>query len=639
MLVVVRVWILLSALLVSAGWILSALHELNRTGYEIIFALAGMTAIYWQRKTKWSARKSLAQACHKFRRRFTRLAPLLFLALALMSLVGGSLYLHVNGDSNAYRIPRVWHWLGNEQWHWIRTVDSRMNVVGCGFEWLCTPLMLFMCTDRLIFLINWISYLMLPGLIFSVFTRLQVRPRVAWWWMWFLSAGCCFATQAGSDANDSFAAVYILAAVDLALRAHEKNSVADLWLSMLAVALGTGVKQTNIPLTLLWLVTAWPILRLSLVRPLTTIFVVTASALVSAMPGTILNIEHTGNWLGLAADTTKSVWRTDAPFWTFVGNIFCIPLQNLLPPFFPWAGAWNGMMSRFLQTPFGAHFSSLEQFGHLSAGISESSAGIGLGICVLLFVSILKSHRLKKIAPSRKTIKRDQWLFRLRATPWALLLLFMAKVGTFENARHLAPYYVFLFPVILVKSGHSLVVRQRRWQQLGLLSMLLTAAVLVVSRERPLFPAVTLTRALKAAHPQSKNLSRLWRSFAWSRSVVRQRNYFQKDLPPDEHMVGYVTMSGCAEMGLWLPFGSRRVERVLPGDTPEQLRAQGIHYVLVEDIGLKMMQMTIEQWLQRYDASMVDQLEFLEDPYRSPGHLYLVHLMNRRNKTSSDATS
>ena len=142
--------------------------------------------------------------------------------LALLAFLSGALLPDLNYDTSAYRLPRVFHWLWAGEWHWIHTFDPRMNIAACGFEWLCAPLVLFTHTDRFLFLINWISYLLLPGLIFSVFIRLQVRPRVAWWWMWFLAAGWCFALQAGSVDNDSLAAVYILAAVDLALRARKK---------------------------------------------------------------------------------------------------------------------------------------------------------------------------------------------------------------------------------------------------------------------------------------------------------------------------------------------------------------------------------------------------------------------------------
>jgi hypothetical protein len=106
-----------------------------------------------------------------------------FFALAVMCFVGGALYHSQNNDSNEYRIPRVWHWLAEGHWTWIRITDVRMNVAGCDFEWIVAPIMLFTKHDRLLFLANWASYLLLPGLVFSSFTRLGLRPRVAWWWM------------------------------------------------------------------------------------------------------------------------------------------------------------------------------------------------------------------------------------------------------------------------------------------------------------------------------------------------------------------------------------------------------------------------------------------------------------------------
>lgn len=624
-----RLWILLSTLFVGAGWILSALHALNRTGYGIVFLIAAAALFFCPEIIQWPPRESFPRAFHKFQRRFKRPAPLFFLALAFMSLAAGALYVHSNGDSNGYRIPRVWHWLGAEQWNWIRTADPRMNIVATGFEWLCAPLMLFTRTDRLIFLINVASYLMLPGLIFSIFTRLQVRPRAAWWWMWFLSAGWCYAVQAGSDVNDAFAAIYALASVDLALRAREKNSAADLWLSMLAAALLTGTKQNNIPLALLWLIAAWPSLRLLAARPLAAIFAVAVSLLVSALPVTLLNIAHAGNWQGLPGGAAASVWSAGSPFWKFAGNVFCIPVQNLLPPFFPWSGDWNEMMQRFLQTPFGARFTPFEKFGHLNAGISDGSAGIGLGVCVLIFVSLAVAGA-GKTAGAKSFNNFFSWL---RVAPWFVLLVFMVEICSFDDARLLAAYYLFLFPLLLAGARQENLARRLWWQRLGLFSMLLTAAVLAVSRDRPLFPAVTIIGGLHSAHPQSKFLSHLWISYSWPISVERQRNYFQKYLTPDEHIVGYATVNGGAETGLWLPFGARRVERVLAGDTPEQLRAQGIHFVLLEDVVLERAHMTIEQWLEEYDAGIVDQLSFVEDTYHPLGHLYLVRLNEPAAKT------
>jgi hypothetical protein len=620
----VRAWILLSALLVGTGWILSALHELNRGGYLAVFVIATTVAVWRWRNIKSRFPEAIHRARHKLGHRFRRLAPLLFLALVLMSLLAGSLYLPGNSDALAYRIPRVLHWLGREQWHWIYTQDSRMNVVGCNFEWLSAPLILFTGTDQWIFLINVASYLMLPGLIFSVFTRLQVSPRTAWWWMWFLSSGWCFIFQAGSAANDSWAAVYALAMVDFALRARESKRVADLWLSMLAAALLTGVKQTNIPLALLWLIAAWPSARLLLARPGTTALVVAASLLVSAVPGTVLNIEHAGNWQGVASGVETSGWTAGSAFWKLVGNLFSIPQQNLLPPFFPLADVWNGTMQRFLQTPLGAHFAPFEKFGYLSWGVSEAQAGIGLGICLLTLVSLVGVRRFRPAAPGGETKPGSHFLRLIRVTPWILLLVFMAEICTYQNARLVAAYYPLLFPLLLAGPGHARLVRQPWWQWFGLLVMLLAAGMLVVSRMRPLFPAQTILVKLQAKYPHTKIFPELEAAYAAPRAILTAENYFKKDLPPEERVIGYATTNGDSEPGLWLPFGERRVERVLPDDTPEQLRRRGIHYVLVEDLALEADQMTIEQWMQRYDGSLVDQLALPLDRHRPPAHLYLV---------------
>src|SRR5208282_1112074 len=186
MLGIVRLWILLSALLVGSGWILSALHELNRAGYLAILVVPFVAVVWrWRRWLSWASVRRLPG---KGLRRFRRPAPLLFLSLALMALAGGALYAPTNGDSDAYRIPRILHWLAHQQWHWIHTEDFRMNIGGCGWEWLAAPLILFTHSDRLLFLINWLPYLMVPGLVFSVFTRLGLRPRVAWWWAWLLAS-------------------------------------------------------------------------------------------------------------------------------------------------------------------------------------------------------------------------------------------------------------------------------------------------------------------------------------------------------------------------------------------------------------------------------------------------------------------
>jgi hypothetical protein len=643
MLNTVRAWILLSTLLCCAGWVLSALHELNRGGYLAVFAIAAIAAAWRWRNFKQPSPAVIRRAWHQFARRFRRLAPLLFLVLAVMTLAGGALYVPVNGDSNAYRIPRVLHWLGQGQWHWIHTGDERMNSAGCGFEWLTAPLVLFTRTDRFIFLLNWVSYLMVPGLIFSIFTRFGVRPRVAWWWMWLFSSGWCFVMQAGSMVNDSLGATFALAAVDLALRAGERKKVGDLWLSLLAAAMLTGVKQTSIPLVGLWLLAALPGARLLLARPLATAAVVAAGLLVSAAPITFLNLKYTGNWMGISqsnvSDPSNPIWahaRSVSPFWGIAGNLFWVPIQNMAPPYLPGAGHWNAAMQKFVQTPFGAHFATFERFGILDRYANEGETALGPSVCGLILLSLgwtICRRRGDNIATG--TSQHNRRLQLLRWTPWVLLLVFMAKVSTFSVSRLMMPYYAFLFPLILAGAKHTCLVRRAWWRRLGLLVMSSAVLLLVFLQDRPLFPAQTALGWMSSRYPQSHFVSRLSRLYGVGRVYAgSERNPFAGDLPSNEPVVGYAIHGdgGVFEPLLWMPVGSRRVERILASDTRERLDWLGIHYVVVEFFPVDFSQETIGQWLERYNGVLVTEIKYQPRADWGPARLCLVRLKSEPGK-------
>ena len=280
-------------------------------------------------------------------------------------------------------------------------------------------------------------------------------------------------------------------------------------------------------------------------------------------------------------------------------------------------------MDHFLLTPFGSHFKSFEKFGFLGPGASSGNAGIGLWIVLLIGASAA-------LAVFYRGLKRplgNGGLAALRWVPFLSLAVFMAKVATFENDRQMAAYYALLFPAILVASGHAYIVRRKWWQWAGLGGMLLTAAMLVVARDRPLFPAKTILLPLTERHPQWKFLSRAWESYACRLSVETQRNAFRNTIPAKEKVIGYATVRGSQEPGQWLPFGHRRVERVLPNDTPMQLQDKHIHFVLVDSGGLSYLGMTIGQWTNQFDGVLIDTLEMETSPGET-GSEYLVRLNN-----------
>jgi hypothetical protein len=541
-----------------------------------------------------------------------------------MTLISGILYVPYNSDSCAYRFPRIYHWLAEQSWNWIHTADQRMNVAGCGYEWLATPVILFTHSDRFLFLINWLSFLMLPGLAFALLKAVGVRSRTAWWWMWLLASGWCYAAQAASIANDGFATVYALAAVVLALQSLKTGSLGDLWLSFLATALLTGVKQSNIPLVALWLIPAAPQLWTALKRPLTYV-VLPLGALVSVVPITIFNFQHTGTWSGINAIAAGFPdWQLElgSPFWGVVGNAFCLPLQNLMPPFFPWARAWNHLLDKFVQTLLGAHFSTFEGFGHLGPGVSEASAGLGLGITLLSLISL---YYFWKAGGFKAKVSVFSVPGALQLAPWILLLVFMAKNGERQNARHLAPYYIFLFLILLSQAGQAALVRKAWWQKLVLLCLALSALVVVLNNNRPLFPACTLFGKLAAAHPESHALGLLKKAYCGPRSWPEFTRELDALLPPGESVIGFAGVQNAeSETALWKPFGVRRVERVLVEDSPRWLAEQGIHWVVIQDAPSPW-RPSVKIWMERYHATMVADIPLqIETSFES--HVYVMRL-------------
>ena len=424
----VRIWIWVSVLASAAGWLLSALGQLNQAGYAILGAVV-VVGLWVGRTVSGGAPAGRIFNWRKLRSRFRRWLPASFAGLAFLVFLGAALYPPTTHEGLTCRVPRVLHWLAEGHWHWITTPNARLNDRPCGLEWLAAPLLLFTRSDRGLFLINFIPLLLLPGLIFSVFTRLGVRPRVAWHWMWLLPTGYNFLLQSGSLGNDTTPAFYALAAVDFGLRAWTSRRPADLWLSILSAAFLTATKVSDLPLLLPWAVVVFPLLprilhapvaadgsrrKLSaaktaptpiggytlaehhargetpwLIRQLAaTLAVVVLAASVSFLPTAAFNIHYGGDWAGLAVE--HSVIEMKHPLVGLWGNTLLL-LKNFAPPIFPLAGWWNQsaltILPHSLVAPMVANFEpGFHTVGELPI---EDAAGLGFGVSFLLVVSVI----------------------------------------------------------------------------------------------------------------------------------------------------------------------------------------------------------------------------------------------------------
>ena len=109
--------------------------------------------------------------------------------------------------------------------------------------------------------------------------------------------------------------------------------------------------------------------------------------------------------------------------------------------------------------------------------------------------------------------------------------------------------------------------------------------------------------------------------------MQNQLNCLSDDLPPGEKIIGYYSTFNCvAEPGLWQPFGVRQIFRVLPGDTPEQVRQQSLRYLVVDEQALLDTKQSMEEWLKIYDAKLVKEEAFTIRWGKPLRHLYLVRL-------------
>jgi hypothetical protein len=571
-----------------------------------------------------------------------------FAVVASLVFLGGALYPPTNHTAFTYRIPRVLDWLAQGRWHWIHTIGYRMNDRACGIEWLSAPLLLFTKSDRALFLLNFIPFLLLPGLVFSVFTRLGVRPRAAWHWMWLAPTGYTFLLQAGSAGNDAFPTVYALAALDFACRAWASRRLADLCLSLLSAALLTGTKASNLPLLLPWTLLALPLLPLLKRRPLAALGVALLAAAVSFLPTAVLNIVHCGDWSGLKLERAGMDLKN--PWVGIWGNAFLLLLHNFVPPIFPAAGWWNesglGLLPPAVAKALTANFEN--GFHQLKELPTEDWAGLGVGVSLLAVLSALAALRRGRpgAPPSGGgSLNSESVLRRARAgdpTPplavpsrirrwvlvsaWMALLAYCVKSGMATGARIITPYYPLLLASLLAGARQSEIVRRRWWQRSAWAVFGLALLVLVLTPGRPLWPARTVLSEGLALRPGQRSLARALDVYAVYADRWDPLASVRALLPPGQAVTGFLADGDDIDISLRRPFFERRVEHVLLEDSPADLRRRHIRYVVVGGAFLASRHTTLAAWQARSGAELIGATNATLKVAEGPQSWYVLRL-------------
>jgi len=133
----------------------------------------------------------------------------------------------------------------------------------------------------------------------------------------------------------------------------------------------------------------------------------------------------------------------------------------------------------------------------------------------------------------------------------------------------------------------------------------MAALLLIISPARPLFPARSLLGRLGT---KNAFLARSAASYLGNAQRHDGLGLLRNLLPADIDRVGFVSSGNDIEPSLWRPFGSRRVEYILPADTLADVRQLGLHYVVIGSEALRDRGQSSDAWLKSFDAVKVGQL-------------------------------
>ncbi len=620
-------WIWSCAYLNFAGWILSAIGQLNAKGYIVVLVTGGLAFFAGNAVGPAEAAAKFQRRFKTFRHRFQRPLPFAFLILSAMAFLGGAIYAPTNYDALAYRLPRVLHWLAAGQWHWIHADFDRVNDRACGIEWVSAPWIAIFKTDRFLFLINVVSFLFLPGLAFSVLTRLGVRARAAWHWMWIAPTGYCFLLQAGSIANDAFSAPFALAAIDFALRAKSSKSARCFFSSILAAALMTGAKASNLPLLLPWAIAIVPALKILVRRPVASAAICVLAASASFIPSAILNQRFCHDWSGASLEGHQAPGSLAI---RFGANIVLVTSENVVPPIFPQAARWNELVRRVIPPHLSQELhqtmaeSPAAEF-RLETMQIEEDAGFGFGPTLLVLASIIAVAFSRKNPFFGRHASDGLWKAGVVAAPWIATFALLTQSGITQIARVMAPYYILLLPLVLRSPCQEQMVRKLWWRGAAFLVFVPAAVLLIVSPARPLFPRDVLLAKIDSGRSHSKLGARIDEVY----TVYRDRNHAFAPalaiLPPGTEVLGLITYDD-PEAALWRPFGSRQIVCLRPGDTASYLKSRGVRFILARSALFGTQFPNFDDWAKKMNARLVRKLQLNLRAAAGSSEWYLIEL-------------
>jgi len=599
-------WIIWAAWCQWCGWGLSAAHQLDGWGYLAALPVLLGAGWWWLKATAAAGKKSSpCPRAAKWPRRFLRPLPMIYLGIAALSLVAALLYPPWSFDAISYRLPRLFYWWAAHHWYWIGTIDHRLDFSSCGFEWQMLPVIILTRTDRLIFLLSWIPFLLMPGLVFYAFRALGVGGRGARRWMWLLPAGFCYALQCSGLQNDGYMVLYTLAITAFAVLARARRQAVFLWLALIAAALLTSAKLSNLPLFLPFGLLLLPALRVVKWFNWKTLVIVFIAAGCSFVPQAYLCWKHTGDWKGDPADQWNAQPRSHVG--AFMANAIAFANDTVHPPVCPLAEKINARLKPLNDSKFMRWLRWAEPnsdgiaFGNL---VYEGQAGLGCGLGLYALFLLLGVWFIK---PAARVATADfPWEWRL--APWAAwlsLFVVMTEVAFSHVTRYAASFYPLIIISIVLLPRFAALERRKIACVMAGVAMLAVVPIILLTPARPVIPFEQLAKIIHG--PALQTVAAKHHYWAVMRDDLAP---LREQLPPGVARLGYAAGFRDTSYGLWKPFGSRViVELGLPLAAKTRPPAD-LEYAVVTASGLQSRYgMGLADWLNFYHAEIVYELK------------------------------
>lgn len=237
---------------------------------------------------------------------------------------------------------------------------------------------------------------------------------------------------------------------------------------------------------------------------------------------------------------------------------------------------------------------------------TEDLTGPGLGLGVLLlfsFAGLFRGGRPRPCAPAAGAIS-SALCRAVIFSAWVSLAAYSMKSGMTSAARLIAPYYPLMLPLLLLSPGLPAIIRRRSWQVVTGAVLIMAFVVLIVSPDRPLWPAQTILTRAVAKYPNQHLLARALKVYTVYAERSDSLAGIRAFLPPEVKVVGFIGAGDDTDISLWRPYGERRVKIFLLTDPPEQIR-QDVQYVVLGGANLQFFNLTLDAWLQKSGAELV----------------------------------